>query len=154
MNKLLLNELKERFELDQKLLLKKDWETLKQIYRENSSWLKKIIHSQGWLSEKIVGEQGELYAWLIVQHSDDFNFQKSCLKLLKNLPKTKERNQHVAYLTDKILTKENKKQIYGTQFSYGNPCPIFDKKNLDKRRAEMNLCPFKEYYSLMKNSRG
>ena len=65
------------------------------------------------------------------------------------MPKTKERNQHIAYLTDRILVKENKGQIYGTQFSKDNHYPIFDENDLDKRRAEMGLGSFEEYSKLM-----
>ncbi len=115
MNKILFEELKKRFEEDQKLLRGerlKEWDSLR---KENSLWLKEIVDRDGWVSNKIVGEQGELYAWLIVQHSDDLSFQKYCLEQLKVLPVTKERMEHIMYLTDRILIKEGKHQIYGTQ---------------------------------------
>jgi len=119
-NKGLFDELEKKFNLDQQLLKQnKILEYTENCYR-NSEWLKQIVQEQGWLSDDKVSKQGELYAWLIVQHSDnDVEFQKLCLKLLKELPKTKERNQHIAYLTDRILVNEGKSQIYGTQFSEG-----------------------------------
>ena len=55
----------------------------------------------------------------------------------------------VAYLTDRVLLAENKKQIYGTQFTYSNgkwePKPLGDAGNVDKRRAEIGLKPLAEY---------
>jgi len=113
-------------------------------------WLKEIVSRMDWPSEIKVGKQGELYAWLITQHSRDIGFQKLCLGLLEDLPETRERNQHVGYLTDRILVNENKKQIYGTQFSNGHPYPIINKNELNKRRDEMNLGSFDEYCKLMK----
>lgn len=145
----LFKELKDRFELDQNLSKNKSFEEIKKIYETNSIWLKKIIENREWLSYDIVGKQGELYAWLIVQHSPDIDFQKRVLDLLRNLPKTMERNGHIAYLTDRILIKQNKKQLYGTQFSNGQPYPIENKSNLDKRRNKMGLGSFEEYYKLM-----
>ena len=71
------------------------------------------------------------------------------LDLLRNLPQTIERNGHITYLTDRILTKQNKKQLYGTQFSNGQPYPIKDKSNLNKRRKKRGLGSFEEYYKLM-----
>lgn len=145
----LFSELQRRFKRDQELSKQDFGEKYVENCCNNSKWLKQVVSNHGWLSEDQVGKQGELHAWLIVQHSDDIYFQKMCLKLLKNLPKTKERNRHVAYLIDRILVKENKKQIYGTQFSNGKPCSVLGKNNLDKRRAEMSLGTFSEYYKQM-----
>ena len=148
----LFSELEQKFKVDQELSKQGFGEEYVENCHRNSEWLKKIISKQGWLSEEKVSKQGELYAWLIVQHSDDIDFQKSCLNLLKGLPKIKERNQHVAYLTDRILVKGNKKQIYGTQFSNSNPFPVLYKDILDKRRAEMDLGSFDEYYEVMQKN--
>jgi len=145
----LFSELEKRFKKDQELCKKEFGKVYVENCHNNSEWLKKIVSKKGWPSEEKIGKQGELYAWLIVQHSDDIDFQKLCLKLLKDLTKIKERNQHIAYLTDTILVKENKKQLYGTQFSDGKPCPILDKKDLDNIRNEMGLGPFDEYYKKM-----
>jgi len=149
LDKGLLEELKNRFITDQKLSKDKKWKELEKIYHENSEWLKDIIYQIGWLSDDIITKQGELYAWLIVQHSPDIEFQKQCLRLLNQLPKTKERKQHLAYLTDRILVNENKRQLYGTQFSNGEPLPIEDLENLEARRENMNLESFNKYKNRM-----
>ena len=81
----------------------------------------------------IVGIQGEQYAWLIAQHSDDLKFQEQCLKLLEKQPSTIERRGHIAYLTDRILVKKKKKQIYGTQFMKEKPYPIDNSVNWSKK---------------------
>ncbi len=148
-NKELFNELKNRFVLDQRLSNKQDWKKLEKVYHDNSLWLKSIILKEGRIIKEKVNEKGELYTWLIIQHSDDLDFQKYYLELLIKLPYSKDRVQYIAYLTDRILVKENKEQIYGTQFSNGNHFPIKDIKNLDKRRKEMGLESFENYYKLM-----
>lgn len=113
----LTEELEKKFRKDQELCEYGKKEDFYRFAKDNSEWLKKIINKEGWLSEDKVGKQGELHAWLIVQHSNDIEFQKYCLKLIKELPCTKERNEHISYLTDRIRVKENKKQIYNTQFN-------------------------------------
>ena len=135
----LLCELKERFELDHALWRDKKWDEFQKVSYDNSEWLKGKVCQLGWPSEEMVGKRSELYAWLIVQHSDDIIFQKRCLELIKELPPTSERNQYIAYLTDRILISGNKNQLYGTQFSYGRPYPIEDLANLDERRKNMGL---------------
>ncbi len=148
-NKGLLEELKIRFELDQKLINSQKIHKFEKNCRINTIWLKDNIYKYGWLRSEIVSEQGELFTWLIVQHSQDINFQKKCLELLKKLQLTNERNQHIAYLTDRILVNEGKKQVYGTQFSNGKPFPIKDINNLDKRRKDKSLENFKDYSKMM-----
>ena len=109
-NNELFQELKNRFTEDQKLSKNKEFEKLEKVYKENSEWLKEVIEKNGWPRKEKVSDYGELCAWLIAQHSPDINFQKDCLKILKSLPKTEERKQHIAYLGDRILIKESKKQ--------------------------------------------
>ena len=147
----LLNELKNRFETDQKYINNKDIEKFEEICSNHTLWLKEQISHYGWISSNLVSEQGELFSWLIVQHSEDLHFQKECLDLLKKLPLTNERKGHIAYLTDKILVKEHKEQLYGTQFSDKKPLPIKNIKNLDKRREKLSLGKFEEYSQFMTN---
>jgi translation initiation factor 6 (eIF-6) len=93
-----------------------------------------------------VGKEASHLAWLIVQHADhDVEFQEKCLKLMKQKLKEKKIDPiEVAYLTDRVRVNKGKKQIYGTQFYLNKngkliPRPIYDKKNLDKRRKKLDL---------------
>jgi hypothetical protein len=138
-------QLDKRFMEDQNLSKKKEWAMANRIAKINSDWLKKVIKEYGWPSSDIVGTYGEQAAWLIAQHSPDLEFQKTCPKLLKNSPKTKEREQHIAYLMDRILVSSGKKQVYGTQFNGSEQFPIKDVKNLDKRRKSIGLDSFEDY---------
>lgn len=148
-------------------MARKDQETVKQarktlvfddtIQRANTMRLKKIIEKYGWPSIRLVGENASRSAWLIVQHTNhDVRFQKKCLKLMKEIY---ARDPHdidlgnIAFLTDRILVNTKKKQLFDTQF-YVNKVdkngaltywPIKDFKNLDKRRKEYGIPPFKEY---------
>lgn len=56
----------------------------------------------------------------------------------------------VAYLTDRVLLAEGKKQVYGTQFTLINgKCqarPLEDESHVDERRKEVGLPPLAEYF--------
>jgi hypothetical protein len=57
--------------------------------------------------------------------------------------------QDYAYLTDRVLTGQGKKQIYGTQLSVIEGIidvqPIEDPANVDKRRKVVGLKSMREY---------
>jgi len=122
-----------------------------EIDRKNTARMKEIIAKHGWPGKRLVGEDGANAAWLLVQHADkDREFQKRCLKLLERAVKAREATAgELAYLTDRVLVGENKKQIYGTQFRTVDgklePYPIEDEDNVDKRRKEIGLSPMAAY---------
>lgn len=128
---------------------------LKKIDAENTAWLKKVVDKQGWPTTSMVGKTGSRAAWLLVQHADaDRKFQRRCLDLMTKLPKGEVSLSNVAYLTDRVLLAEGKKQKYGTQFHQVKgkfePKPLEDPANVDKFRAEAGLPPLAEYKKLIR----
>lgn len=125
------------------------------IDRKNTARLKEIVNKHGWPGKSLVGDDGAHAAWLLVQHADrDHEFQKRCLTLLQRAVKTREASAaDLAYLTDRVLVAEKKKQIYGTQFRTVDgkmkPYPIADEKNVDSRRKEVGLPTLAEYRKTM-----
>lgn len=132
----------------------------KKIDKKNTLKIKKIIERYDWPTINLVGKKASRNAWLLVQHADhDVKFQKKCLKLMEDIYKVNPNfinETNIAYLRDRILVNEGKKQLFGTQF-YTNKKGIFgvrsirDIKNLDKRRKEYGLPPFSEYKKLINN---
>jgi hypothetical protein len=126
-----------------------------EIDQKNTARMREIVNTYGWPSKGIVGKDGAHAAWLLVQHADlDHEFQKRCLKLMKEAAKKGEVSMKlVAYLTDRVLVAEGEKQIYGTQFETKNgelvPLPIEDEANVDKRRKEVGLPSLEEYKKMM-----
>lgn len=126
---------------------------------ENTKWLKEIINKQGWPTYTLVGKDGAQSAWLLVQHADaDPKFQRQCLDLMTKLPKNEVSLSNLAYLTDRVLLAEGKKQLYGTQFTTIDgkmqPRPLEDEANVDKRRADMGLNSLAEYAKTINNMYG
>lgn len=125
-------------------------EAVHQTDKENTAWLKGIVSQQGWPTISDIGKDGFNAAWLLVQHADvDRPFQKQCLDLMEKLPRHEVIPSNVAYLTDRVLVAEGKKQKYGTQFIQVNgkhqPQPIEDEANVEKRRKEVGLSTLAEY---------
>ena len=147
---------------DQKIrkVKKLDLKKMKQIDKKSTAEMKKIIKEYGWPGKNLVGEKGADGAWLLVQHADhDLQFQKKCLRLLRKAVKRGEaKKSNLAYLIDRVLTHEKRKQLYGTQFRLErklntlSPHPIQNIKNLDKRRKAMGLGSFSEYKKLIEKS--
>jgi hypothetical protein len=124
------------------------------IDAENTAWLKKVVDEEGWLTYSDVGLDGTDAAWLLVQHADaDPTFQRRCLDLMTSIPRNEVSQQNLAYLTDRVLLKEGKNQIYGTQFVIRDgewvPLNLEDKENVDARRAEAGLPPLDEYKAML-----
>lgn len=149
-NKKLTEQLVSMMNIDQAIRkeLNKIARRMSTMDRKHTGTMKKIIEKYGWPGTSLVGKNGAKASWLLIQHAThDLEFQKNCLKLLEKAAKQGEvENKDVAYLTDRILVLEHKKQIYGTQFMGGayNPYPIQDPANLDSRRKRMGLEPFKD----------
>jgi hypothetical protein len=125
--------------------------TLIEVDTDNRTWLAKIIEKKGWPGKSMVGVDGAHMAWLMIQHADaDRALQKKCLELLKAAVKQGEATGiDLAYLTDRILSAEGKKQLYGTQLEQRDskmaPKPVEDEANLDARRKALGMQPIAEY---------
>ncbi len=135
---------------DEQAELSKLIEAVHQADKENTAWLKEIVSKQGWPTISDIGKDGFNAAWLLVQHADaDRAFQRQCLDLMEKLPKHEVIPSNVAYLTDRVLVGEGRKQKFGTQFIHANgrhlPQPIEDEASVDKRRKEMGLSTLAEY---------
>ncbi len=128
---------------------------LRDTDRKNTTRMKEIVAKYGWPGKSLVGSDGANAAWLLVQHADhDRPFQKRCVELMRQAFKKGEvSGQDLAYLTDRVLVGENKKQLYGTQFQERDgkliPQPIEDEAHVDKRRKELGLSSMAEYQKLM-----
>ncbi len=121
------------------------------IDADNREWLKGVIDKTGWPGEARVGKDGAHAAWLLVQHADaDRPFQQKCLVLLEKAVAAKDAAAvDLAYLTDRVLVGEGKKQKYGTQLLTKDGKltlqPVEDEAKLDERRKALGLQPMAEY---------
>jgi len=119
--------------------------------KRNLRRLVQIIDKYGWPGRSLVGKEGALTAFLIIQHAE-LEDQKKYFPMLKEAVRRGEANQdYAALLEDRILMREGKKQIYGSQLHFNEVTkklelwPIEDEENVDVRRTSVGLEPLAEY---------
>lgn len=121
---------------------------------QHTARLKQIILQIGWPTLSKVGTDGAHHAWLLAQHADlDPQFQAEVLALMKSQPAGEVSLRDIAYLEDRVALAQGRSQIYGTQgYNWADvwyPKTIIDRDNLDARRADVGLPPFKVHLDHM-----
>jgi len=141
-------EMKYRGNLEQKVRKKKqvDFKKIKQIDRDNTNYLIKLVEKIGWIDSKRFGKRTSIEAFLIVQHSGNVGL------MMAALPKLKEDGQLNSYalVYDRLQLMIGKKQLYGSQLSTSSEgeaglMPLEDPENVDKLRKEVGLEPLAQY---------
>jgi len=153
-------ELLKRMKEDQRIRLEPNPNMAEwmRIDADNTAYMKTVIDKYGWPGKSMVGDDGALGAFLMVQHADaDAAFQETCLPLLTAAAERGEaRPQDMAFLTDRVLVARGKPQRYGSQFFSGpdgvlKPRPIEDPEDLDARRKAVGLGPMADYVKQMES---
>ncbi|MES2061505.1 MAG: DUF6624 domain-containing protein [Bacteroidota bacterium] len=119
----------------------------------NEAEAKRIITKYGYPGYSLVGESGSSRFWAIVQHcDDDIAFQQKVLLLMKKeVGRKNASGENYAYLTDRVLSNLNQKQLYGTQgirdpkTKKWTPLPIKDAAHVEARRKAIGMISLKQY---------
>ncbi len=125
-------------------------ERMRKIDAENTARLKVIVHEFGWPTHSLAGVDGANAAWLLVQHTMDFEFQENCCSLMGAAVVRKEASPvDLAFLIDRIRIHSGQPQIYGTQLHRVEgalrPFPIENEAGVDDRRKALGLSSLSEY---------
>lgn len=152
----LLAEISSLFERDQDVRNKlnglpfEKWgDLLQPIDSITEKRLRAIVKMHGWPGRTLLGDDGSVKAWLLLQHCS-LEFISECLPLLKDgVDRREVFPQNYAYLLDRHLMLSGKPQIYGTQYLNGKLYELDDIANVDVRRKHVGLGPIKEYIEQM-----
>ena len=105
-----------------------------------------ILDKYGWLGMDQIGSEANETLFLGIQHVDDLKVQEKYLPMLKGAVKTgKAEGWQLAFLTDRILMNQGRKQIYGTQkivskdLAKSYIIPVEHPDKVDKLRKELGL---------------
>ena len=127
------------------------WGLISKEDEANEKRVLEIIDEYGWPGKSLVGGKANAAVWLVVQHAP-LETQVKYLPLLQESVKNGEsRGSNLALLEDRILMRQGKKQIYGSQIRTDPETgeayvyPIEDPENVNKRRAEVGLGTIEEY---------
>lgn len=135
-----------------------DFELMRTVDADNTAALQRIIDEHGWPGHSLVGEQAAHGAWLIAQHGE-LDFQLRVLALLRQAVDRGEATPaQLAYLTDRCLMRQERPQLYGTQYRDTGDgrgmqlWEVVDPETLDARRAEVGLGPQAEYEAAVRST--
>ncbi len=109
-----------------------------------------LINKFGWPGKSLVGARGNSTVYLVIQHANLETQVKYLPMLQRSVDDSESRPVDLAYLKDRVLMRQGKKQIYGSQVVFsktGAPefSPIEDEKNVNARRSQLGLGPIEEY---------
>lgn len=143
------------FERDQKTRTGKDSvEFMAYIDSTNLVLVEALIAQYGWMGRGFVGDKGNSALFLVIQHSD-LETQLKYLPLLEeSVKKGESRPSNAALMKDRILMRQGKKQVYGSQVVFNKETgkqefyPIEDEKNVNARRLQIGMTSIEEYARL------
>jgi hypothetical protein len=117
----------------------------------NEAEVLNIIEEKGWVGKSLVGGQGNMTLWLVIQHAP-LETQETYLPLLKeSVLKGESSGNHLALLEDRIHMRNGKPQIYGSQIIPDEKTgkqivyEIWEPEYVNQRRKEVGLGPMEQY---------
>lgn len=133
--------------------MKAHWEMIEQYDSTNLIRVISILDTYGWLGPDVISEQGNSTLFLVIQHADIITQEKYLPMMREAVKKGNARASSLALLEDRVLLRNGKNQIYGSQIGTDSKTniayvlPLEDPDNVDKRRAEVGLPPIADYIS-------
>lgn len=130
-------------------------ETAEKIDVPNMKRLEEIFDEHGFPTAAMIGKDGVEAFLLILQHAPDERLRQKLLKPIEKAFKHKEISpSQYAGFVDRLLVRQNKPQIYGSNFDMKDGKLVMSKtkdlKNLDRRRRKIGLPPIAEYVKMLK----
>ncbi|MGW7489976.1 DUF6624 domain-containing protein [Streptomyces sp. NPDC054786] len=124
----------------------------RRLTARHSDRLDEIMDEYGWPTAELVGDDAARGAWLIAQHADRrVDVQRRALRLMEQAVEAGAASpRELAFLRDRTLVNEGRRQIYGTQIAGIKegapvPWPCEDPERMDALRIEVGIEPFDEY---------
>ena len=132
--------------------VKSQWKTVDRVDSINLIKVKRILDERGWLGSDVLGDEGNMTLFLVIQHSD-LEIQENYLPLLQKAVLEGNTPPHfLALLQDRIEIRNDRPQIYGSQVGRTETgesfvAPMIDPDHVDERRASIGLDPMASYLS-------
>lgn len=110
-----------------------------------------LLDKHGWMGPEVVGNQGVMTLFLVIQHSE-LDQQLKYFEMMKQAVADRKLNAaNFAMLEDRILMRQGKKQKYGSQLKRDHETGkyvLYELENpaeVEKLRAEVGLEPLADY---------
>jgi hypothetical protein len=121
------------------------------IDSSNCAQVEALIAKYGWPGKSFVGVRGNNTVFLVIQHADIAVQEKYLPMMIQSVADSQSRLCDLALLQDRVLMRNGKPQIYGSQVVRDNKTgemvlhPIADEEHVNERRKAAGLEPIKEY---------
>jgi len=131
--------------------MKELWRTIGEKDSSNLVVVSRILDERGWLGADIVGENGNSTLFLVIQHADIATQEKYLPMMRDAVKKGNADASSLALLEDRVLMRQGKRQLYGSQVARHNDTgeyylsPLEDPDHVDERRAAMGLGLLADY---------
>jgi hypothetical protein len=156
-NEIIASQIESIHKTDQELRLIGKFDL--EIDAQNSEKIKAIYQEIGFPTINKVGKSASHHFVTILLHSTDIEFKKKVLDNMKSLLDEDAHKKDIAYLEDKILITEGKKQMYGTQLTFNEmentyiAIEIDNFENVNQSRKEIGLDSLEEYIQFANEER-
>jgi hypothetical protein len=128
------------------------WQKQSQIDENNRKRVSDILEQYGWPELSDFGDLSAARAILLVIQHGDLEYQLQYFDRAEQAAESGNLQPYLfALLKDRVLVRQGKKQIYGSQVRIDNVTgnayflPIEDEANVDTRRSAVGLEPIAEY---------
>lgn len=145
-----IDEVEQKFGRDSDEM-KAHWRKIQEKDSTNLLAITKILDERGWLGPDIVGATGSSTLFLVIQHAD-LPVQEKYLPMMREaVAKGNAHGGSLALLEDRVLMRNRKRQLYGSQIGRHPDTgayylsPLEDPDNVDERRASVGLDPLAKY---------
>jgi hypothetical protein len=145
-------ELAAIFQRDQKTRVNGDSiEFVNYIDSCNLAQVEKLIATYGWMGKTTIGAKANNTLFIVIQHADLATQEKYYPLMEQSVNEGESRPVDLAMLQDRILMRQGKKQLYGSQVVFNKITgdqefyPIEEEKNVNIRRAKVGMGPLEEY---------
>ncbi len=114
---------------------------------ENAAALHGLLWSRGWPLASRVGEDAAFNAFLVIQHAHSGVQAAALPAVAVSVWQGELRPSALALLTDRVLTRAGRPQLYGTQtmrwplWPGAVRLPVFEPEKLNERRRKLGLSP-------------
>ena len=127
------------------------WKLIRETDSINMIKIKKILDEHGWLGPDIIGDQGNMTLFLVIQHAD-LETQLTYLPMMREaVEQGNARASSLALLEDRVALRQGKRQIYGSQVGRDPETgeyyvlPLIEPEKVNERRAEVGLGTIEAY---------
>lgn len=130
------------------------WHTIDEKDSVNLIKVQNILDERGWLGPKVIGSQGNMTLFLVIQHAD-IETQLKYLPMMREAVKLgNAKADDLALLEDRVALRQGNRQIYGSQIGRDNETgefyvfPLIEPEKVNERRASVGLGTIEEYLKI------